>query len=399
MLELSIALIIGLLAGTLTGLTPGIHINLVSTLLLSFLPSLTFISPISATTFIISMSITHTFVDFIPSIFLGAPEEDSFMAILPGHKMLKSGRGHEAVVLTCYGSILALPIIAIFTPLFIFFLPIVYNFLKDAIPYILIFVSLYMILREKKIISGFLIFLLSGGLGYASFNLSVKEPLLPLLTGLFGASSIILSLKNKSEIKNQKTPLLKEIKIKSKTLIRSFFSSFISAPLCSFLPGIGSGHAAVIASEIFKQSTKSFLIVVGALNTVVMGLSFVTLYSINKTRTGSAAAVGEILSKVNLNNLLLICTIITLTSIVAFFLTIKLSKIFCNLINKINYFYVNLTVIIILIIVNIVFTNWLGLLVLAIGTLIGIYTIKSENRRINMLGSIILPTIMYYLLN
>ena len=81
-----LAFFIGILAGIFTGLFPGIHVNLVSVFLISISPSLLkYTSPISLAIFIVSMSITHSFLDFIPSIFLGAPDEDSFLSILPGH--------------------------------------------------------------------------------------------------------------------------------------------------------------------------------------------------------------------------------------------------------------------------------------------------------------------------
>jgi len=97
-LELILALFLGILAGTFTGLSPGIHINLVSTILVSSLPFLSFLPLISLVVFIVSMSITHTFIDFIPSIYFGAPEEDNFLSVLPGHKMLNQGKAHEAFV-------------------------------------------------------------------------------------------------------------------------------------------------------------------------------------------------------------------------------------------------------------------------------------------------------------
>ena len=84
LLELIVALIIGIIAGTVTGLIPGIHINLVAIITLGFLNYiLKIFSPIEIAVFIVAMSITHTFLDFIPSIFLGAPNEENFLSILP----------------------------------------------------------------------------------------------------------------------------------------------------------------------------------------------------------------------------------------------------------------------------------------------------------------------------
>ena len=106
--QLLLSIFIGVGAGVITGLTPGIHINLVSALLVGFSGYLLGItSGVSLAVFIIAMGITHTFLDAIPSIFLGAPDEDMVMGVLPGHKLLLEGKGYEAVKLTVIGSLLS----------------------------------------------------------------------------------------------------------------------------------------------------------------------------------------------------------------------------------------------------------------------------------------------------
>ena len=85
LVEILIAILLGVTAGTLTGLTPGIHINLIGVLLVSLsLTSFSQMDPTILILFIVAMSITHTFIDFIPSIFLGCPDTDTELSILPG---------------------------------------------------------------------------------------------------------------------------------------------------------------------------------------------------------------------------------------------------------------------------------------------------------------------------
>src|SRR3989344_1909720 len=213
--EIIIALLIGVIFGTITGLFPGIHINLVAAGLLSFI-GLGWFSGVDAivlAVFIVSMAITHTFLDFIPSVFLGAPEEDSFLTVLPGHKLLKKGRGYEGVVYTLYGSLAALPIFLVFFGVFILFLDEFFGLVEGLIPYVLIFVSLYLLFREEDWISGVVVFLLAGFLGLFAFNLPVKEPLLPLLSGLFGVSALIVSVRDKVSLPEQEIKKLREIRI------------------------------------------------------------------------------------------------------------------------------------------------------------------------------------------
>jgi len=401
--ELTIALLIGILFGTVTGLFPGIHINLVSAGLLALIGGayLSDLVPITLVVFVVAMAITHTFVDFIPSIFLGAPEEDSYLAVLPGHELLRSGKGHEAVVLTLYGSLAAIPIILIFTLLFVNFLDQVYQTLSFLIPFVLIFVSLYLILREDEFLISLVVFLLSGFLGLLTFNLPIKEPLLPLLTGLFGISGLIVSLKTKISIPKQKVEGLKKIKLKRKSFFKGILAASLSAPLASFLPGVGSGQAAVIGSEIMGkegESKKSFLFLVGAINTIVMALSFITIYAIGRTRTGAAVAVSEILGTISINNLFIIIITILISSALAFSIGIKISELFSEKINKISYRKISLTIIAILFVINITLSNSLGILVLVTGSALGVFCILSRTRRINLMGALLIPTIVFYLM-
>ena len=397
LLELIIALVIGIIAGTFTGLTPGIHINLIAVIITSSLVGISNISPLYIVIFITSLAITHTFLDFIPSVFLGAPDEDTFLSILPGHEMLKKGKAHEAIVFTLYGSITSILIILIFTPLFIYSIPLIFDFTKALLPFILIFLSLYLILREKSVFTALSTFLLAGLLGYAALNLPVKEPLLPLLTGLFGSSAIIISLKNKTKLPLQSISKLRQIKLPKKEFIKAIVGSIISAPLCSFLPGIGSGHAAVIGSEFITQSRKGFMVLLGAINTIVMGLSFITLYSIGKTRTGAAAAISKILPNLSIQTLYLILATIIISGILAFIIALKLSKFFSKNITKINYLALSLVILIALLITTLIFSNLLGLIVFITSTSLGIFAIKSGVRRINLMGCLMIPTILFYL--
>jgi putative membrane protein len=397
LLELILAILLGLLAGTITGLIPGIHINLVAIIVLSFLTSLSNISLIALAVFITSLAITHTFLDFIPSVFLGAPEEDTFLSILPGHQMLKQGKAHEAIILTLYGSLSALFIILIFTPIFIYTIPIIFNATRLILPFILIFLSLYLTLREKDPILSLTIFILAGFLGFFTLNLPIKQPLLPLLSGLFGSSALIVSLKDKIKIPKQTFSKLKKITIPKKDYFNAVFGSILSAPLCSFLPGIGAGHAAVIGSEFLQQSKKGFLVLLGGINTIVMGLSFITLYVLGRTRTGAAVAISEILPKITLSNLLTILITIIISGFLAFLIAINISKTFAKHISKINYQYLSYFILAILFLVTLIFSNFLGIIVFITSSALGIFTILSGARRINLMGVLLVPTILFYL--
>jgi putative membrane protein len=393
MIEYALAIFLGILAGIITGLLPGIHINLVSAFLISGIGVFSGISPIILVIFIVAMTISHVFFDFLPSIFLGAPDEDSVLSVLPGHELLLKGRGYEAMLLTLYGGLIGIFLSLAFIPLFIFVFPKIYFYLKFVMFFILVFANGYLLFREKSI-TALIVFMLSGFLGVITLNLPIQNSLLPLLGGLFGASSLITSIAKKSDIPEQK---IQQIKINKKEFLNPLYSSIFSAPLCSFLPALGSGQAATIGSDIIKLNRREFLILIGIINAVVAGLSFVTLYSIGKARTGSAVVVQELLDKLNFSDLAVIAVVIIISGIIAFSLAFKMSKIFAKFIQKINYQKLSFWTLIFISVIVIAFSGFIGFLIFLVATFIGLFTIISGVRRTNMMGSLMLPAILLYL--
>ncbi len=200
-LEFFLALLAGIIAGVITGLLPGIHINLASSFIISSSALLLAkFDPITILIFIVAMSITHSFIDFIPGVFLGSPNEESGLSVLPGHFFLKKGRSFEAVIYSMYGGLIGIASFILLLPITIFIIPKLYPYLQSAMFLILLAVSLYMLLSQKNKSIAFFIFILSGFLGIASLNLSISQPLLPLLSGLFGGSSLVYSIINRSRI-------------------------------------------------------------------------------------------------------------------------------------------------------------------------------------------------------
>jgi putative membrane protein len=395
LLQLLIFFFMGILFGIFTGLIPGIHVNLIGVFLISLSSSLFLsINPIYLVIFIVSLAITHTFIDFIPSVFLGCPDTDTELSVLPGHELLKKGKGYEAVILTAYGSLAALIILLVYFIPFIIIVSKIYDFIKEITPSLLIVVSIILISLEKKRLNALLVFLLTGFLGFCVLNLEteiINQPLLPLLTGLFGSSMLVLSIKNKIKIPKQKIS-----KVKTR-MIKPLLGASIAAPLCSFLPGLGSGQAAIIGNLISKTNRKSFLILLGATNTLVMSFSFISLYLISKTRTGAAVAIKELIGQMSLKILILILTTTIFTGIIAFFLTIFLAKFFSKKIEKINYVSLSSSTLIVLFFIVFLVSGFYGILILIISTFTGIYCILLKVRRTNMMGCLLIPVILFYL--
>lgn len=391
LLQFFISILGGILAGIFTGLVPGIHINLVGAVLISLSATIfSGVEPIYLAIFITSMAITHTFVDFIPSIFLGCPDTETELSILPGHELLKDGRGYEAVMLAVYGAIVAIFLLPFLAFPLSFLFSKIYDLIVSQMFWILLITFSILIFSEKRKIAALFVFLVSGLFGLCTLNLEINEPLLPMLTGLFGSSLLLLSIKNKTQIPEQK------ISSPNKKIIKPILSSVIASPLCGFLPGLGSGQSAVLGNIFSKTDREGFLTLIGATNILVMGFSFISLYAISKTRTGAAAAVKEILGTLSWKVLILILFAILISGIISFFLTKFLAAFFSQKIQKINYTKLSIATLIFLVIIVFLFSGFLGLLVLITSTLLGIFCNSLNVKKTNMMGCLLLPTIIYY---
>ena len=110
--------LIGTGIGTLSGLAPGIHVNTLAALLVMATPSL---SPLLDGAFatagcslppalllscaILSAAICHSFLDYVPSLIMGVPDETECMSVLPSHRLLLEGKGMNALQAAAQGSL------------------------------------------------------------------------------------------------------------------------------------------------------------------------------------------------------------------------------------------------------------------------------------------------------
>ena len=396
------ALLLGVLAGIFTGLTPGIHINLVSLLVVSSSAYLLdFVSLPSLGVFIISMAIAHTFLDILPAIFLGAPNEATALGVLPGHKLLLQGMGYEAVKLTVIGSLSSLILAILLFPLLIIVFPLIYEDIRPFIGFILIAVVIYMILIEKgldKKFWAFVVFLISGILGILALTMpNLKQPLFPLLSGLFGLSMLIVSLSQKVEIPKQR--ITENIILPKFQSIKSVLAGTFSGTIVSFFPGMGPAQAAVIGSNIFGSlGTYAFLILIGSIGTVDMVISMVTFYTLDRARNGAIFAIQELLDKIDLSTLILFIATALIAAGLATFLVLFLARVFAKLIGKVNYSFLCISVILLVTSLVFYFSSWLGLLILIASTAIGIIPNIVDVKRSHSMGCLMLPVILFFIL-
>jgi len=399
MLDLFLCLLAGCLLGVFTGLTPGVHINLISLLLLSLSPFfLTFLSPLLLAVVIISMSITHTFLDVIPSTYLGAPNEDTALSVLPNHRLLLEGNGYHAVKLATIGSLLGLFFAVLSTPLLVFLVRKFYDSFQAFIPYLLLASLVYLFYLEKKKVAALLVILFSGVLGILSLSsFRLEQPLFPLLSGLFGSSTLLLSLKDVHAIPLQFThlPLVLDFK---KTL-KSVFASLGASSFVGFLPGVSSAQAAIIASSVLKDyEEKYYLLMLGAINTIVMVIGFVAYYTIDKARNGSVVVIMKLLGDLSFSHFMVFLSVILLSCFFASFLTLYLAKVFGVWIPKISYPLLCLSIVFFVSCLVAWFSGYLGLLFFLVATAVGMLAPLLGVARHHLMACLLVPILFFLFL-
>ncbi|MFC1754413.1 tripartite tricarboxylate transporter permease [Thermoproteota archaeon] len=398
-LQIIIALSIGILAGVFTGLTPGIHTNLIAIILVSASPFLlAYTNPIVLAVFIIAISVTNTFVDSIPSIFLGAPDSDMALGVLPGHRYLLKGWGYQAVKLTLIGSFGAVILSIVLFPLSLPIVKFVYPLVKDYIGYILIITVIFMILRDRKKLWAVFVFLIAGALGLVVLNMpKLAQPLFPMLSGLFGVSTMLISLRDTNSIPEQKTE--HRIKLKNMHAIKALLSGQFSGFITAIFPGLGAAQAAIISMQITRKlGDHGFLILIGSINTVNFILSISALYVINKARNGSIVAVSQLVDNVTLSMIVIFLAATLVSGAVSVYFTLKIAKIFSDLMNKVNYKKLVIGIILFIVALVILLTGPLGLLVLIVSTAVGIIPAEVKVTRTHGMGCLLLPVILYFVI-
>lgn len=422
------SVLLGGILGTTTGLIPGLHVNNVALLLVAVSPSLLVhgISPIYIVVIIIATSIAHTFLDFVPSIFLGAPEADTALAVLPGHRMLLEGRGVEAIRLSALGSAGSVTVaLLLVVPLSMLFYHI-YPILHQYMGWILLTIVLLMIGSESgEMVEGqgslahlkykayaILVFLLSGVLGILAFvreglidpilPMGAPSILFPLFSGLFGASMLSISLITRSVIPAQTRG---EFGLPSRNIVRGVFTGSIAGSLVAWLPGISSAVAAVITRLAIREnreddgdSAREFIVAVSGVNTANAIFTLIALYIIHRPRSGAMVAVNEILNPIawDVSLVVLFLSVIVGVSIIAYFVTISIGERISKVLSRLNYQRISATILICLCVMVILTTGLFGLIIFATATTIGMIPSYFKVRKSHAMGVLLFPLILFF---
>ncbi len=504
--------------GILSGITPGIHVNTLSLILVAAYSSIEALLlglvdvlgadprliPVFVSSMIVSAAVVHSFVDFIPSVFLGAPGESEVLSVLPGHRLLLAGKGMEAVGCAATGSLTgallslmtALPFLYLMGP------PVrLYETISPFIPHLLIAVVLILILSERgdrkmiavidarggsverpggtisvvvpapvneepvrisgvvkpvfprggiletqfgswklladgSLLPGFVtvsgvwrvrrrhlvgrtraaaLLLSSGLLGFIVLNGRLPgDPILPgfqenllfpLLTGLFGVPTLLLSL-------GPRRLPPQEDRAEAQVGFKEAAKGAIIGSFVGWLPGVTSTAGSVIGTMAGRKgdrdphsSARSFITMVSAVGTSSAVFSLVALAAIGRGRSGAMLAVREVLGSEGLVSgtsqpsaaFALLLLAVFVASLFGYFATLFLGRSIGRRLAGADLRRMTSVVLAGLVLLVLLFTGIGGALVLVSSTLLGLIPPLIGVSRVHLTGCLLVPIIVFFM--
>ena len=413
MMELVIACFIGILIGTTTGMIPGIHVNTAGAILFAssnFL--LTKVSPEFLCVLMVSMSIAHALIEFVPSMLLGVPQEGTATSILPGHRMVLQGRSKEVIRIVSVGGFGAIIVTILMLPIFSILLPFLHDVSKPFTWAILLVASIYLTYSLTSNFRDFLwsslLFVISGILGWVIFQSPISSgvTLMCVFSGLFGISTILFSLNDSSTIPHQ-NPFY-ELNI-DYNKFKSIFAGGITGAILGFLPGFGPAQGTVIAQAVSgtndcdDDDTVNFLLATSGLNISDCLFSLIAIYIIGNPRSGIAVYMSYLISEMSINHLLIFIFASLLAVSISLALSLRLGDSFSRLMGGVDYKKMSIGVIILQIVILYIFIFYYKApplymtLALITSTAMGMLPHYIGVGKSHLMGVLIIPAIVIYM--
>jgi putative membrane protein len=396
MLEIMAGLVLGVCLGTISGLLPGIHVN---TLAAGLLALQALILPLFGIEMIaaamIAALVTHTFLDIIPSTFLGIPDADTAISVIPSHALCLEGNGEEAVRIAALGSawgfLLSVPLCVTF----LFIAPFIQDSVDWAIGILLTGIAAYLILSGESPLRGLIVFIMSGALGIFTLRYGYLGTgifgyfgiLMPLLSGLFGISLLMVS--GQGSIPEQR-PL--KVDLRKNMMVKGGISGMIAGVVVGWLPGLSNASAnGVIASLTnYGRDPRGYIFATSTASTVNAIVGLAAFYAIARTRNGVMVA----LSSIDPPPFSILLAVSACAAVFAYLLTVILAGSAWRLggIGKKNLYG---GVIVFIIILTLLLCGLFGLMILVLATMLGLAIRLLNLPQVYGIGAIMIPVIFF----
>ncbi|MFN3909820.1 MAG: tripartite tricarboxylate transporter permease [Candidatus Anstonellaceae archaeon] len=376
-------ILFGIVLGTFCGVFPGLHPNSISAIISSF-------GIEQITQLLVAMLGVYSVMIFLPSIIFGIPDGETAISLLPGQRMYLEGKLLEAIFIVTHSALIAGLLASLAGYWIIYFFVGINTALKPYMGYILIFASVFFIIRQKEKVYSALFYILCALWGYFVFQLNLPDPLFAMFVGFFTLPAIFYTeecknIEQQSTIENKKIDFLKYV-----------IGGVILGAIADFLPGISSPAQLAAFSALFMkvQNPRNFLAHLVAIETSH------NMFALSTVAGGGIARVGTISIAKNLFafspfNYGYHAAIFLFSLLVGVFLLLKITYYLKDRITKLEIKKISYVIGVYLIVMIVLIDGLIGLFILSLSTIIGFIPYKMNISRINVMASIIGPTTFY----
>jgi putative membrane protein len=421
-LHVIISTVIGTLLSCFLSILPGLHaFNVMGLLILLVLKLQSMgvaLTPDMYLPFMMSMVVGWSMINTIPAVLLGAPDESALFTVLPGQKYLMFGRGHEGVMITAVGGLGGLFLLVfVVGPIAPRVLPVVQSVLRGHMHWIIWVIITYMLMAEwpkggttgvagwakfldawRSLGAGLLTFLLSGLFGFIILYRPVVsvdvafQNIMPAFVGLFAIPWCLLNMISGANVPRQYVGTSYDIS--NDVVLRSVAAGGLGGGFAAFFPVITGGIGGMLAGHATAQrDERVFIMSQGVSKLIYYTGAFMLMFvpGLGIKRGGAAWMIQSLHLPNGYQDYYMIVGVIALSGALSFLMMEPLSRWTIALIERVNYRVVSAVALVIIVVIAFSVTGWSGLLIMAVGTGIGLIPVLFGSRRLNCLGILLLP--------
>jgi len=367
--------------------------------------------------FFMSLLVSWSIINTIPSMFFGAPDEAAVFVVLPGQKYMLQGRGYEAAILTGIGSLAAIVMMVILTPFCFYTVPAIVRIRSQNLAWILLLFITYMLMSEwpkgsglgrtiwekfqwawANLFSGIGTFALSAFLGFIILNKTMVplemsfQGIMPVFVGLFAVAGIIQNLVSWQKVPPQHIGTT--IDLDHRLLCKGVFAGTLGGGIAALTPAVTGGIGGIVAGAATGQrDDRIFVISQGVSKTVYYVGAFLLFFVPTIMAGGGGLARGgmtiilkPIFTPRTVQEYYQILSVVMISGALSFLMMFPLTRWTIRLITRVDYHVVLWIALAIVIAIVYPLTGWMGMFLMAVSTGIGLIPAFYHSRKSNCMA-------------
>ena len=140
-------ILLGVIIGSALSIIPSLHVYNVAPIFILLAPTLG-ISDTYLVFFLLGNVIGYSMLNMISTFYFSAPDDTTFMVLMPSQVMLRDGRGIEAVLLGGLGALIVALIFAVISPILLIVIPPLISIIIPNMHWLIALIMFYMLLSE-----------------------------------------------------------------------------------------------------------------------------------------------------------------------------------------------------------------------------------------------------------